>query len=117
MVSIRLVEALRFSRDRRVVLGILGFSRIFAEYDSAIPDCPKRIGRKPNSPASKVRGSASLDFCRAPDGPAMITDAEYGAFAHPTGLFYSTDSFLRAVRPRRAKRERISSPGIEWITE
>nr|VFJ63286.1 MAG: hypothetical protein BECKFW1821B_GA0114236_10818 [Candidatus Kentron sp. FW] len=46
MVSIGLVEALRFSRDRRVVLGIFGFLRIFAEYNSAIPDCPKRIGRE-----------------------------------------------------------------------
>ena len=60
MVSIRLVEALRFSRDRRVVLGIFRFSRIFAEYNSAIPDCPGRIGRELNSPASKVRGKASL---------------------------------------------------------
>nr|VFJ77273.1 MAG: hypothetical protein BECKFW1821C_GA0114237_111911 [Candidatus Kentron sp. FW] len=60
MVSIRLVEALGFSRDRRVVLGIFGFSRIFAEYNSAIPDCPRRIGRELDSPASKVRGAASL---------------------------------------------------------
>nr|VFJ63219.1 MAG: hypothetical protein BECKFW1821A_GA0114235_11434 [Candidatus Kentron sp. FW] len=53
MVSIRLVEAFRFSRDRRVVLGIFGFSRVFAEYNSAIPDCPKRIGRELNSPCIK----------------------------------------------------------------
>ena len=37
MVSIGLVEAFRFSWDRRVVLGIFGFSRVFAEYNSAIP--------------------------------------------------------------------------------
>ena len=60
MVSIRLVEVLRFSWERRVVLGIFGFSRIFAEYNSALPDYPKRIGRELNSPASKVRGKASL---------------------------------------------------------
>nr|VFJ63296.1 MAG: hypothetical protein BECKFW1821B_GA0114236_108113 [Candidatus Kentron sp. FW] len=40
----------------------LGFLRIFAEYNSAIPDCPKRIGTELNSPASKVRGAASLDL-------------------------------------------------------
>ena len=54
MVSIRLVEAFRFSWERRVVLGIFWFLRVFAEYNSAIPDCPKRIGRELNSPASKV---------------------------------------------------------------
>ena len=54
MVLIRLVETLRFPWDRRVVLGIFGFSRVFAEYNSAISDCPKRIGRELNSPASKV---------------------------------------------------------------
>nr|VFJ74063.1 MAG: hypothetical protein BECKFW1821C_GA0114237_105713 [Candidatus Kentron sp. FW] len=62
MVSIRLVEVLRFPWDRRVVLGIFGFLRIFAEYNPAIPDCPKRIGRELNSPASKVRGRASLNI-------------------------------------------------------
>nr|VFJ54232.1 MAG: hypothetical protein BECKFW1821A_GA0114235_104619 [Candidatus Kentron sp. FW] len=62
MVSIRLVEAFRFSWDRRVVLGIFGVLRIFAEYNPAIPDCPKRIGRELNSFASKVRGKASLNL-------------------------------------------------------
>nr|VFJ52293.1 MAG: hypothetical protein BECKFW1821A_GA0114235_103521 [Candidatus Kentron sp. FW]VFJ70395.1 MAG: hypothetical protein BECKFW1821C_GA0114237_10231 [Candidatus Kentron sp. FW] len=67
---VKVVQWCRFVCSRRSVFpGIaelysasLGFHVIFAEYNSAIPDCPKRTGRGLSSPASKVRGKASLKF-------------------------------------------------------